>query len=99
MTCVVESGRPYFWTLEGLPMSSILSAPTTAATEPLPREALLPRRLGVWSAVAFCVGSMIGSGIFRVPASVADHTGTVGVMLLVWVVGGMVALSGALTLA
>jgi hypothetical protein len=80
-------------------MSSVLPDPATAEAEPEQREDALPRRLGVWSAVAFCVGSMIGSGIFRVPASVADHTGTVWVMMLVWVVGGMVALFGALALA
>jgi amino acid transporter len=59
-------------------MSSVLPDPTTVATEPEQREDPLPRRLGVWSAVAFCVGSMIGSGIFRVPASVADSTGPSG---------------------
>ncbi len=80
-------------------MSSVLPDPTTAATEPEQRADPLPRRLGVWSAVAFCVGSMIGSGIFRVPASVADNTGTVWAMMLVWVAGGVVALFGALALA
>ena len=80
-------------------MSSILPAPTTAAPESEQREDLLPRRLGVWSAVAFCVGTMIGSGIFRVPASVAGNTGTVWAMMLVWVAGGVVALFGALALA
>ena len=33
----------------------------------------LPRHLGLWSAVAVLVGSTIGSGIFRVPASVAER--------------------------
>src|SRR5262245_38483206 len=85
--------------LEVSSMSSILSAPTTAAPKSEQREDLLPRRLGVWSAVAFCIGTMFGSGIFRVPASVADNTGTVWAMMLVWVAGGVVALFGALALA
>jgi APA family basic amino acid/polyamine antiporter len=59
----------------------------------------LPRQLGVWSAAAVCVGSMIGSGIFRVPSTAAADTGTATAMMLTWVVGGLVAVSGALTLA
>ena len=59
----------------------------------------LPRQLGVWSAAAVCVGSMIGSGIFRVPSTAAASTGTGAVMMLTWVVGGLVAVTGALTLA
>jgi amino acid transporter len=59
----------------------------------------LPRRLGVWSAAAVCVGSMIGSGIFRVPSTAAAETGTATAMMLTWVVGGLVAVCGALALA
>jgi amino acid transporter len=59
----------------------------------------LPRRLGVWSAAAVLVGSTIGSGIFRVPSSVAADAGTVGAIALLWVIGAVVALFGALTLA
>src|SRR2546425_5508505 len=33
----------------------------------------LPRRLGLWSAVAVVIGSTIGSGIFRTPASIAHR--------------------------
>jgi amino acid transporter len=53
----------------------------------------------VWSAIAIVVGSMIGSGIFRVPSATAAQVGTPGGMMLVWVVGGLVALCGALTIA
>jgi basic amino acid/polyamine antiporter, APA family len=59
----------------------------------------LPRRLGVWSTAAVTVGIMIGSGVFRVPAAAAAQTGSQGAMLLVWVVGALVALCGALALA
>lgn len=59
----------------------------------------LPRRLGAWSTGAVTVGIMIGSGIFRVPATAAAQTGTAEAMLLVWVVGGIVAMCGALALA
>lgn len=59
----------------------------------------LPRRLGVLSAAAILVGSTIGSGIFRVPSSVALEAGSVGPILALWMVGAVVALTGALTLA
>lgn len=59
----------------------------------------LPRRLGLWSAVAVLVGSTIGSGIFRVPAEVAQRVGVAEIFLIAWVAGGLFALFGALTLA
>lgn len=59
----------------------------------------LPRNLGLWSAVAVLVGSTIGSGIFRVPAGVAGQLQSPGVFILVWILGGLFALFGALTYA
>jgi basic amino acid/polyamine antiporter, APA family len=59
----------------------------------------LPRHLGLWSAIAVLVGSTIGSGIFRVPAGVAAQLQQPGPVLLAWVVGGVIALFGALTYA
>src|SRR4029079_12454248 len=59
----------------------------------------LPRHLGLWSAVAVLIGSTIGSGIFRVPASVAERLQSPGPVLLAWVLGGIIALFGALTYA
>ncbi|MDA1080637.1 MAG: amino acid permease [Gemmatimonadetes bacterium] len=59
----------------------------------------LQRRIGLWSAVAVVIGSTIGSGIFRSPAGIADKLPGPGPLLFVWVVGGVFALCGALTLA
>ncbi|MFI5278900.1 MAG: APC family permease [Gemmatimonadales bacterium] len=59
----------------------------------------LPRRLGLLSAIAVVIGSTIGSGIFRTPAIIADRVPSAGPMLAVWVVGGLLALCGALTYA
>src|SRR5687767_10172685 len=59
----------------------------------------LPRHLGLWSAIAVLVGSTIGSGIFRVPAGVAERLQEPGPVMLAWVLGGAIALFGALTLA
>jgi len=57
----------------------------------------LIRRLGLWSAVAVLVGSTIGSGIFRTPASVAQRIDDVPLFLFAWVLGAIVVLCGALT--
>jgi len=77
-------------------MHSLESAPPAPG---MPATRTLARQLGVWSAIAIVVGSMIGSGIFRVPSATAAQVGTPGGMMLVWVAGGLVALCGALTIA
>ncbi|HEY3784309.1 MAG TPA: amino acid permease [Steroidobacteraceae bacterium] len=59
----------------------------------------LPRRIGLLNAVAVLVGVTIGSGIFRVPATIAGQLGHPGPVILCWILGGLVALFGALTLA
>jgi len=59
----------------------------------------LPRRIGLWSAVAIVIGSTIGSGIFRSPAGIAARLPGPLPLLSVWVMGGIFALCGALTLA
>jgi len=59
----------------------------------------LPRTVGLWAAVMVLIGITIGSGIFRVPARVAGLVGSPGMVLLAWVLGGILALLGALTLA
>src|SRR6266576_1734107 len=58
----------------------------------------LPRRLGFWSAVAVLVGSTIGGGIFRTPAVIAERVPAPLPMFSVWVLGGLLALCGALLL-
>ena len=69
-------------------------------TEPdFARSSELPRRLGLWSAVAVLVGSTIGSGIFRSPAGIAEKLPGPLPLLAIWLTGGLFALCGALTLA
>src|SRR5499427_3618753 len=46
------------------------------------------------------IGSVIGSGIFRPPGPILQQVGgSVGIALLVWIVGGALSLLGALTYA
>src|SRR5918911_3783446 len=64
-----------------------------------PEQTSLPRRLDLLGAVAVLIGSTIGSGIFRSPASIADRLPGALPLMAVWTVGGVLALCGALTLA
>jgi APA family basic amino acid/polyamine antiporter len=59
----------------------------------------MPRSLGPWGATAVVVGTTIGSGIFRVPATVAGQLHTPGPAMLCWVLGGLISLCGALSVA
>lgn len=45
------------------------------------------------------VGTVIGSGIFRVPAAVAGEVGSTSAVMVVWVLGGVISLCGAFSLA
>ncbi|HYT64253.1 MAG TPA: amino acid permease, partial [Gemmatimonadales bacterium] len=54
------------------------------------------RRLGLFSGTMAVVGGIIGGGIFRTPATVAERLRSPGLVLLAWVIGGIVALIGAL---
>lgn len=59
----------------------------------------MPRSVGLLNAVAVSIGITIGSGIFRVPATVAGLLHDPGSVVLCWVLGGVMALCGALTYA
>lgn len=59
----------------------------------------LIKGLGAWAAMAMVVGHIIGTGVFLVPSSMARATDSVGLIFLVWVVGGALSLAGALTVA
>jgi basic amino acid/polyamine antiporter, APA family len=61
--------------------------------------AQLSRRLGFWSVVAVTIGATIGSGIFRTPAAIAMRVPDPTLMLAVWVLGGVITLCGALSVA
>ncbi|HZO98675.1 MAG TPA: amino acid permease, partial [Terriglobia bacterium] len=79
----------YFWLL--MPMDATLHS------KPATRE--LPRAIGFVASTAIVVGTVIGSGIFLVPHNVAMQVGTVRSLFLVWIVGGVLSLAGALSLA
>jgi APA family basic amino acid/polyamine antiporter len=59
----------------------------------------LARDLGVSHAAAVVVGTIIGSGIFLVPAEMMQAVGSAKLVYLAWLVGGLLSFFGALTYA
>lgn len=59
----------------------------------------LLRVLGVGFGLAVIIGNTIGAGIFRVPGSIASHLPDPWLFLGVWIIGGLYALLGAISIA
>jgi basic amino acid/polyamine antiporter, APA family len=59
----------------------------------------LIRGLNVWHATSIVAGTIIGSGIFLVPAEMMQAVGSAGLVYLAWIVGGLLSFFGALTYA
>ena len=66
-------------------------------TAQLGSERQLSRELGAGHAAAIVVGTVIGSGIFLVPAEMMQAVGSAGLVYLAWMVGGVLTFFGALT--
>jgi len=59
----------------------------------------LARDLGASHATAIVVGTIIGSGIFLVPAEMMQAAGSAKLVYLAWLVGGLLSFFGAITYA
>ena len=75
-------------------MERTLQVPNTPDRKPG-----LARDLGVSHASAIVVGTIIGSGIFLVPAEMMQAVGSAWLVYLAWIVGGVLSLAGAITYA
>lgn len=62
-------------------------------------KAQLARDLSIRHAAALVVGIIIGSGIFLVPKEMMQAVGSVEIVLLAWLVGGVLSFFGAVTYA
>jgi basic amino acid/polyamine antiporter, APA family len=59
----------------------------------------LNKKMTLYGLTMVAVGSSIGSGIFISPSAVVEALPHPGFVLLVWAIGGVIAFTGALTLA
>ncbi len=66
------------------------------STSPTADRASLVRGLGLLDSTTLIVGSVIGSGIFVAPSIMAGYVQTPGLLLGLWVIGGILTLFGAL---
>jgi basic amino acid/polyamine antiporter, APA family len=57
----------------------------------------LKKEIRLYDAVMLVAGTMIGSGIFIVSADIARYTGSVGYLLLAWLLTGLITMAGALS--
>src|SRR6266545_2916282 len=62
-------------------------------------EARLVRGLGTWDAALLTIGSVVGTGIFLTTSDMARVLPDGGLILWVWIAGGLLTLAGALTYA
>jgi basic amino acid/polyamine antiporter, APA family len=58
---------------------------------------MLQKRLTLYGLTMIAVGSCIGSGIFATPSQIVGAVPNAVLVLAVWAIGGLVALTGALT--
>jgi len=65
-------------------------------TEPNKQTGLV-RELGAAAATSVVVGTIIGSGIFRVPSTMMAAAGSSTMVYAAWIVGGLLSFFGALT--
>ena len=70
-----------------------------AAESAAPEPGTFARNLGTINAFAIVISIVIGSGIFTSPGSIDANVPSPGVALVIWLVGGALAWTGASTLA
>lgn len=68
-------------------------------TQPSPENHGLAREIGLRDGIAIVAGTMIGSGVFLVPAVIAQQVPSLTMVLLVWIFGAAISLAAALVIS
>lgn len=72
---------------------------TEGRDTPTLEQGTFSRNLGVIEAFAIVISIVIGSGVFTSPGSIDSNVPSPGAALVMWLVGGVLAWTGASTLA
>jgi basic amino acid/polyamine antiporter, APA family len=78
-------------------VSSLAPVPASTSASSPPRKTGLVASLGLFSATAIVMGSMIGSGIFLVPAEISRGVGSPALLIGAWLVTAVMTIIGALS--
>src|SRR5581483_7070374 len=73
--------------------------PVDSVSSTTPSVPGLARKLGLFDLTMLVMGTVIGSGIFRVPHNVAELAKSPTLVLAAWALGGLVTLAGSLVYA
>jgi basic amino acid/polyamine antiporter, APA family len=79
--------------------NSLTTSRNAATASPTTSRHELVRVLGARIATAVVVGNVIGSGIFLKPGNIAAESGHFGVIISVWLFGGLLCILGGLCFA
>lgn len=63
------------------------------------KQNVIQKNIGFFPALALVMGTVIGSGVFFKVSNITEVTGTPGMTLLVWLLGGIITICAGLTVA
>uniref|UniRef100_A0A915A9V7 Uncharacterized protein n=1 Tax=Parascaris univalens TaxID=6257 RepID=A0A915A9V7_PARUN len=76
--------------------ATVSECDSTDTKTPPSGERVNTNKMGVFGAISYIIGNVVGSGIFIAPTTVLAQTDSVGVSLLVWAIAALISILGAL---
>ncbi|KAF9005181.1 amino acid/polyamine transporter I [Cyathus striatus] len=71
-----------------------ISDRSASVERPKDENGLRKRQIGVFSAMFIIFNRIIGTGIFATPSMILSLSGSVGLSLIMWVIGALIAMAG-----
>ena len=91
--------RPLLSEHDGEPVAPREDGVIAGVSEDTVQGSSFSKNLGTAEAFAIVISIVIGSGIFTSPGSIDTHVPSPGAALIVWLIGGILAWTGASTMA